>query len=161
MAQEIIVNIEIDEVQLSRLYDDLKIQSRPKIIVNFDSRAEGKGAKMKTTAAHKKKIRETGGDLRGRYSPSSNTITIANQTRSFPHQSHALIQHSVRWTLLHEVRHRWQDENWTEREKQANREGNYEERVEELDANDFAARHAVDYPGLVKVTSNRRPRRLP
>ncbi len=161
MAQEIIVDILIDEPTLAKVYDDLKIQSRPKIIVSFNAKAESAGAKLRSTAAHKKKVREFGGDLKGRYHPATNTIQIANQTRSFPYQSEAFIRASVRWTLLHEIRHRWQDEQWTPDQKRRNHEGPYEQRVEELDANDFAARHAVDYPGLVKVTTNRRGVRLP
>ena len=161
MADEIGVVITIDDQELDRLYSDLKIEARPKIIVNFDSRAEGKGARLKTTAGHRRKVSESGNDLQGHYDPAKNVITVANRTRSFAYQSVALIQAMIRWTILHEVRHRWQDENWSEREKHQNAEGPYEKRVEELDADDFASRHAVDYPNLVMVTTNRRPLRLP
>jgi len=161
MAQDIIVDIQIDEAVLARVYDDLKIQSRPKIIVSFNAKAESAGAKLRSTSAHKKKVREFGADLKGRYKPADNVIEIGNQTVSFKYQSEAFITHSVRWTLLHEIRHRWQDEQWTPDQKRRNHEGRYEERVEELDANDFAARHAVEYPGLVTVTTNRRAVRLP
>lgn len=161
MAQEIIVDIAINQAVLDRVYDDLKIKSRPKIVVSFNAKAESAGAKLRSTEAHKKKVREMGADLMGRYKPADNVIEIGNQTRSFAYQSEALIGASVRWTLLHEIRHRWQDEQWTPEQKRRNHEGRYEERVEELDANDFAARHAVDYPGLVKVTTNRRKVRLP
>lgn len=161
MAQEIGVTITIDEKELDRLYEDLEIESRPRVVVNFDSRAEGKGAKLRTTAGHKARIKEGGSDLLGHYDPAKNVITIANRTTSFRYQSVALIQHQVRWTLLHEARHRWQAEKWSEDEKRRNDEGKYEERVSELDADDFASRHAFDYPGLVSVTTNRKAVRLP
>lgn len=161
MAQEIAVDIHVDQVVLDRVFDDLKIQHRPSIIVNFDSRAEGKGGALKTTQAHRKKIAESGSDLYGRYKPAENVILVANRTRSFAYQSVAFITHQIRWTLLHELRHRWQDENWSEREKLQNRQGKYDERLEEIDANDFAAREAFKYPGLVTVATNRRNPRLP
>lgn len=161
MADEIAVSIQIDQDVLDQVFHDLELQQQPSIVVNFDSRAEGKGGKLKTTAAHRRKIEESGADLWGRYVPAENKILIANRTRSFAYQSLAFITHQLRWTLLHELRHRWQDEKWDERTKQQAREGRYEDRLEEIDANDFAARNAYKYPGLVTVTSNRKPVKLP
>lgn len=54
-------------------------------------------------------------------------------------------------TLLHETRHVWQDENWTNKQWDEDARYTYNIKPSELDADDFADRNLAKYRGLARV----------
>lgn len=61
------------------------------------------------------------------------------------------VANNITRTLLHELRHVWQEENWTPKQWADDDRHAYGIKPSEIDANDFADRNLSKYRGLVRV----------
>lgn len=143
IQQRFHVNVELDESILAEVIRELKLANPPTITLNHNGlvTAENNNAGA--------------GEVRGLYSPAKNHVTIATANPSSQRERQIELAKHLRFTVLHELRHAWQRENWDDRTAAAMRDGTYFDSGEEQDANAWAEYAMPKYAGLVKVT--RRP----
>ena len=147
------VHIDVDPRVVEQVCRDLEIEP-PMIRVSFAG-----DARMKRQAKRTGRISE----LRGLAHQGSDYIEIVNTHASIQQGSLTVATRQVAFTLLHELRHIWQDHHWDEATKKAAKVGPYELRMEEKDANEYAQANLSKYPGLVRLhrQGTRTTRRLP
>lgn len=135
------VTLELDEEILQRAITELELTNPPAIKLN------GSGAKTETA----------GGKMtwRGLYDPASHTITVASGLAALSKERLIEMVPHLRFTLLHELRHAWQRENWSAAEIAAAFSGPYHLQPGEIDANAWADYAMPAYVGIVKA--KRRP----
>jgi hypothetical protein len=145
--------IELNEETLALVVAELQLQNPPHFLLNHSGNFS----------------REEVGDLpkgavvRGTYQASSNTVTITSQGEWAEREGLYVITKHIRFTILHELRHAWQRENWSDEEMRLAGLGKYEYRKEELDANSFADYASPKYRTLVQIKRQQigNRRRLP
>lgn len=139
-AQAVHVRIELNPEVLAAVVAELELKNAP----TFRLHSTGK---LKT--------KDGFGNYRGLYEPAKNHVTIANGFDAYARERQTELVKHLSFTVLHELRHAWQRENWDADTKQAMAAGPYAIRGEELDANAWAEYAQPKYRGLVTVT--RRP----
>ena len=132
------VSAEINPVILSEVIKDLELSDPPTFTTNGSS-----------SINHLIKVK--GIVLRGTYDAVRNHVTLFTQSEMEERTPSTLLRQQLQFTMLHELRHAWQRENWDERMKQRMSWGKYEERGEEKDANEYAENHRAIYPRLITV----------
>lgn len=139
--QPVHVKIELDEEVLARVVRELGLRNPPGFILN--DRGGGRNTSAGRIA------------YRGLYDGANNLVRIASQHQSSQRERLIELTKHTKVTVLHELRHAWQRENWSAEYQREAAKGPYHERIEEQDAEAWAEYAAPMFPGLVKVT--RRP----
>jgi hypothetical protein len=141
--QPVHVKIELDEEVLARAIRELGLRRPPKFILSDRgyARNTNMGAGLQ--------------QFRGLYEPRTNTVRIASQHESSQRERLIELTKHVKVTVLHELRHAWQRENWSPEYLIEAAKGDYGEQIQEQDADAWAEYAAPMFAGLVKIT--RRP----
>ena len=132
------VTIELDSETLEDVICELELSNPPTFALNHSGRLSGV------------RVRDNQ-QVRGSYHGASNHVTITSQGSSYEREGLFVLTKHVRFTVLHELRHAWQREHWTEEQQIAGRLGSYEFRLEETDANSWADYAMPKYRGLVTI----------
>jgi hypothetical protein len=132
------VAAEINPVIFAEVVKDLELQDPPTFTTNGSS-----------SLNHH--ITSKGVILRGTYDAVRNHVILYTQSENEERTPSTLLRMQLQFTMLHELRHAWQRENWDAAMKRKMSWGKYEERGEERDANEYAENHRALYPGLIKV----------
>ena len=122
------MQITLNEEKLSELYDELGLKRRPVI---------------RLTAA-------PNADHATRGTATGNSITITYGLRSQAVDRLHFVQSQIVRTLLHEIRHIWQFENWNG--YNFNNKSDYWVKREEIDAREFADNNLAKWRGIVRVS---------
>lgn len=136
------VSVEMNEEILADVIAELELSNPPSFTMNHS----GKFARNEVSV---------NGKVRGSYHPGTNHVTITSQGESFEKEGLYVLTRHLRFTVLHELRHAWQREHWTEEERIKAAQGPYDLRHEEIDANQWAEYAMPKYRGLVKVNRQR------
>lgn len=132
------ISIELDQNELGQIISELELSNPPSFTLNHSGRFS------------KEEIGDHG-KVRGVFFPAENHVAITTQGESYEKEGLYVLTKHIRFTVLHELRHAWQREHWTEEQKIAGRIGPYALRPEEIDANSWADYASGKYR-LVKVT---------
>lgn len=132
------VSAEINPTILAEVIRDLELSDPPTFTTNGSS-------------AINHQIHNKGVMLRGSYDAVRNHVTLYTQADAEERTPTTLLRKQLLHTMLHELRHAWQRENWDEAMKRRMSWGKYEERGEERDANEYAEHHRALYPRLIDV----------
>jgi hypothetical protein len=143
LQQRFHVEVELDESVLADAIRELGLNEPPTFTLNHNGKVSAS--------------KNSGGflEVRGLYSPSKNNVTIATATETAQRERIPELAKHLRFTVLHELRHAWQRENWSGEYAEQMAAGPYFMRGEEIDANEWAEYAMPLFPGLVKV--KRRP----
>jgi hypothetical protein len=134
------VSIELDEDVLAAVIEELKLSNPPTFTLNSRGKVNPEGNTGRFS------------EIRGLYDPATNHVTVAAARPEHSREGLYVLTKHLRHTVLHELRHAWQREHWTAEQKRRAGEGEYELRIEERDANDWAAYASPKYRGLVRVS---------
>lgn len=129
------VSIELDEAVLAQIIAELELSDPPTFTLNGSSTTQ----------------KFDGAKVRGYYSPADNHVSISTQGESYEKEGLVVLTKHIRFTVLHELRHAWQREHWTDEQKALGSIGPYNLRPEELDANAWADYASPKYRGIVRV----------
>lgn len=130
------VSIEMDFEILCQVIGELELSNPPTFALNHSGQLSGV-----RTNAH----------VRGSYHQASNHVTVTSQGSSYEREGLYVLTKHIRFTVLHELRHAWQREHWTEEQLIAGQQGDYAHRLEETDANQWADYAMPKYRGLVNI----------
>jgi len=130
------VTIEMNETVLAQAYEELKLSNPPSFTLNHS----GKYADISKDQK-----------VRGMYHGDTNHVDITSQGDSNEREGLYVLTKHIRFTVLHELRHAWQREHWTPEQKTLGHQGNYAQRIEEIDANEWARYASQKYRGLVTI----------
>jgi len=136
------IDLQLDEATLHTVFAELRLTNPPSFTLN----ASGHADPNKNNAGTKM--------FRGMYHPTNNHIEIGTQGASFSKESLFILTKHLRFTVLHELRHAWQRENWSESEQAIAADGDYESQPQEIDANAWAEYASPKYKSLVVVRRN-------
>jgi len=134
------ITIEMNHEILCQVIGELELSNPPTLALNHSGRIANSGGFPK---------------IRGSYNPPNNHVTITSQGESYEREGLYVLTKHVRFTVLHELRHAWQREHWTEEQQIAARQGAYHERLEEIDANQWADYASPKYRGLITIKRTR------
>lgn len=132
------ISIELAQNELDQIISELELSNPPSFTLNHS----GKFARDAISVD---------GKVRGSFDPTTNHVTVTTQGESYEKEGLYVLTKHIRFTVLHELRHAWQREHWTEEQKIHGRQGPYHLRPEEIDANAWAD-YASGKFRLVKVT---------
>lgn len=133
------VTVELDDNILQLVIGELELKNAPSFTLNHSGQYTGRRDNPNE-------------QVRGSYDQLHNHVNITSQGESYEREGLYVLTKHLRFTVLHELRHAWQREHWTAEQQERARQGPYQFRHEEIDANTWAEYAMPKYRGLVRVT---------
>lgn len=132
------VEIQMDADVLARVIGDLGLENAPSFTLNHSGN-------------YPKDLLPVQGQVRGVYHPATNHVDITSGAEAYEREGLTVLTKHVRFTVLHELRHAWQRENWTDDQIQKAFSGPYQYQPGEIDANAWADYAMPKFPKLVTI----------
>lgn len=132
------VSIELSDEVFKRVVAELELENPPSLTLNH-------------SGLFPKEVLPVKGQVRGTYHAPTNSVTITSQGEAYEREGLLVLTKHVRFTVLHELRHAWQRENWTDEEMRRAFTGPYSLQKGEIDANNWADYAMPKYTKLVAI----------